>query len=174
MAKCKFCKKQFTQFNSLNKVCSIKCAIELGKLKPAKVNYKRVNSQLKSEAKEKLETYSQKVNKVKVIFQKWIRERDKNEPCISCGTTKASMWHASHFKKAETFSGVIFHELNVWRSCSKCNIFLNGNELKYRENLVKKIGVEQVEALEQFANETRTKKWTIEELQLIKNKYKIK
>jgi len=174
MAKCAFCKKQFTQFNSLNKVCSIKCAIELGKLKPAKVNYKRVNSQLKSEAKEKLETYSQKVNKAKVIFQKWIRERDKNEPCISCGTTKASMWHASHFKKAETYSGVIFNELNVWRSCSKCNVFLNGNELNYRERLVKKIGLDEVIALEDLANETRTKKWTIEELQQIKTKYKTK
>jgi hypothetical protein len=174
MAKCKFCKKEFTQFNSLNKVCSIKCAIELGKLKPAKVNYKRVNSQLKSEAKEKLETYSQKVNKVKVIFQKWIRERDKDLPCISCGTTKASMWHASHFKKAETFSGVIFHELNTWKSCSKCNVFLNGNELNYRERLVKKIGLDQVIALEELANETRTKKWTIEELNTIKTKYKIK
>ena len=174
MAKCKICKKQFVQFNSLNKVCGFKCAIELGKLKPVKVNEKRVNSQLKKEAKEKLETYSQKVNKVKVIFQKWIRERDKDLPCISCGTTKASMWHASHFKKAETFSGVIFNEFNVWRSCSKCNIFLNGNELNYRENLVKKIGVKEVEALEQLANETRTKKWTIEELQEIKIKYKIK
>jgi len=174
MAKCKFCKKQFTQFNSLNKVCSIKCAIELGKLKPAKVNYKKVNSQLKSEAKEKLETYSQKVNKAKVIFQKWIRERDKNEPCISCGTLTANEWHASHFKKAEIYSGVIFNEINVWRSCKKCNVFLNGNELNYRERLVKKIGLEAVIALEELANETRTKKWTIEELQLIKTKYKIK
>jgi hypothetical protein len=174
MAKCKVCKKEFTQFNSTISVCGYQCAIEWGKLKPAKVNYKRVNSQLKSEAKDKLETYSQKVNKAKVIFQKWIRERDKDLPCISCGTTKASMWHASHFKKAETFSGVIVHEFNVWRSCSKCYIFLNGNELSYRENLVKKIGVEQVEALEQLANETRTKKWTIEELQEIKTKYKIK
>jgi hypothetical protein len=174
MAKCKVCKKEFTQFNSTISVCGYQCAIEWGKLHPKKTSIKRVNSQLKSEAKEKLETYSQKVNKVKVIFQKWIRERDKDLPCISCGTTKASMWHASHFKKAETFSGVIFHELNTWKSCSKCNVFLNGNELKYRENLVKKIGVEQVEALEDLANETRTKKWTIEELQLIKTKYKIK
>ena len=174
MAKCKFCKKDFTQFNSTISVCGYQCAIEWGKLHPKKTSIKRVNSQLKSEAKEKLETYSQKVNKAKVIFQKWIRERDKDLPCISCGTTKASMWHASHFKKAETFSGVIFHELNTWKSCSKCNVFLNGNELKYRENLVKKIGVKQVEALEQLANETRTKKWTIEELQTIKTKYKIK
>ena len=172
MAKCAFCKKQFTQFNSTISVCGYQCAIEWGKLKPAKVNYKRVNSQLKSEAKEKLETYSQKVNKVKVIFQKWIRERDKNEPCISCGTLTANEWHASHFKKAETYSGVIFNEINVWKSCKKCNIFLNGNELNYRERLVKKIGLDQVIALEELANKTRTKKWTIEELQLIKNKYK--
>lgn len=173
MAKCKQCGKQFTQFNSLNKVCGFKCAIELGKLKPVKINEKRVNSQLKKEAREKLETYSQKVNKVKVIFQKWIRERDKNEPCISCGTTKASMWHASHFKKAETFSGVIFNELNVWRACSKCNVFLNGNELKYRENLVKKLGLKIVEDLEELADKTRTYKYTSDELQQIKTKYKL-
>jgi len=49
---------------------------------------------------------------------------------------------------------------------------LNGNELNYRERLVKKIGLDQVIALEELANETRTKKWTIEELQQIKNKYK--
>jgi hypothetical protein len=174
MAKCKFCKKEFTQFNSTISVCGYQCAIEWGKLHPKKTSIKRVNSQLKSEAKEKLETYSQKVNKVKVIFQKWIRERDKNEPCISCGTLTANEWHASHFKKAETYSGVIFNEINVWRSCKKCNVFLNGNELNYRERLVKKIGLDQVIALEDLANETRTKKWTIEELQQIKNKYKTK
>jgi hypothetical protein len=172
MAKCKLCKKEFTQFNSTISVCGYQCAIEWGKLHPKKTSIKRVNSQLKSEAKEKLETYSQKVNKVKVIFQKWIRERDKNEPCISCGTLTANEWHASHFKKAETYSGVIFNEINVWKSCKKCNVFLNGNELNYRERLVKKIGLHQVIALEELANETRTKKWTIEELQQIKNKYK--
>jgi hypothetical protein len=40
--------------------------------------------------------------------------------------------------------------------------------------LIKKIGLDEVIALEDLANETRTKKWTIEELQEIKNKYKIK
>jgi hypothetical protein len=174
MAKCKVCKKEFTQFNSTISVCGYQCAIEWGKLHPKKTSIKRVNSQLKSEAKEKLETYSQKVNKAKVIFQKWIRERDKNEPCISCGTLTANEWHASHFKKAETYSGVIFNEINVWKSCKKCNVFLNGNELNYRERLVKKIGLDDVIALEDLANETRTKKWTIEELQTIKTKYKIK
>lgn len=173
MAKCKQCKRVFTPFNSTIKVCGYNCAIEWGKLHPKKTSIKRVSSQIKSEAKEKLETYSQRVNKVKVIFQKWIRERDKDLPCISCGTTKASSWHASHFKKAELYSGVIFNELNVWRACSKCNIYLNGNELNYRKNLVKKFGSKIVEQLEDLADKTRNYKYTSDELQQIKTKYKL-
>ncbi len=173
MAKCKQCKRVFTPFNSTIKVCGYNCAIEWGKLHPKKTSIKRVSSQIKSEAKEKLETYSQRVNKVKVIFQKWIRERDKDLPCISCGATKASSWHASHFKKAELYSGVIFNELNVWRACSKCNIYLNGNELNYRKNLVKKFGSKIVEQLEDLADKTRNYKYTSDELQQIKTKYKL-
>lgn len=171
MAKCAFCKKQFTQFNSLNRVCSIFCAIELGKLKPAKVNYKRVNSEIKSEAKNKLKTQAQLRNPIKLHFQKWCRIRDEKEPCISCGTTKAK-WDGGHYLKAEIYSGVIFDERNVNKQCSYCNQYLDGNTAAYRQGLIVKIGVKEVEALEQLANETRTKKWTIEELQEIKNKYK--
>ena len=171
MAKCAICKKKFVQFNSLNKVCSIMCAIELGKLKPAKVNYKRVNSEIKSEAKNKLKTQAQLRNPIKLHFQKWCRIRDEKEPCISCGTTKAK-WDGGHYLKAEIYSGVIFDERNVNKQCSYCNQYLDGNTAAYRQGLIVKIGVEAVEALEQLANETRTKKWTPEELQEIKNKYK--
>jgi len=173
MAKCSFCKKQFTQFNSLNKVCSIKCAIELGKLKPAKVNYKRVNSEIKSEAKQKLKTQAQLRNPIKLHFQKWVRLRDIKEPCISCGTTEAK-WDGGHYLKAEIYSGVIFDERNVNKQCSYCNQYLDGNTAAYRQGLIKKIGLKEVIALEDLANETRTKKWTVEELQQIKTKYKIK
>jgi hypothetical protein len=174
MAKCAFCKKEFTQFNSLNRVCSILCAIELGKLKPAKVNYKRVNSEIKSEAKNKLKTQAQLRNPIKLHFQKWCRLRDEKEPCISCGTTTAKKWDGGHYLKAELYSGVIFDERNVNRQCVSCNQYKDGNVADYRIGLIKKIGLDQVIALEDLANETRTKKWTIEELQQIKNKYKIK
>ena len=173
MAKCKFCKKEFTQFNSTISVCGYQCAIEWGKLHPKKTSIKRVNSEIKSEAKEKLKTQAQLRNPIKLHFQKWVRMRDIKEPCISCGTNEAK-WDGGHYLKAEIYSGVIFDERNVNKQCSYCNQYLDGNTAAYRQGLIKKIGLEAVEALEDLANETRTKKWTIEELQTIKNKYKIK
>jgi hypothetical protein len=173
MAKCKVCKKEFTQFNSTISVCGYQCAIEWGKLHPKKTSIKRVNSEIKSEAKEKLKTQAQLRNPIKLHFQKWVRMRDIKEPCISCGTTEAK-WDGGHYLKAEIYSGVIFDERNVNKQCSYCNQYLDGNTAAYRQGLIKKIGLDQVIALEDLANETRTKKWTIEELQLIKTKYKIK
>jgi hypothetical protein len=171
MAKCKFCKKEFTQFNSTISVCGYQCAIEWGKLHPKKTSIKRVNSEIKSEAKNKLKTQAQLRNPIKLHFQKWCRIRDEKEPCISCGTTEAK-WDGGHYLKAEIYSGVIFDERNVNKQCSYCNQYLDGNTAAYRQGLIKKIGLDQVIALENLANETRTKKWTIEELQQIKNKYK--
>jgi hypothetical protein len=171
MAKCKVCKKEFTQFNSTISVCGYQCAIEWGKLHPKKTSIKRVNSEIKSEAKEKLKTQAQLRNPIKLHFQKWVRMRDIKEPCISCGTTEAK-WDGGHYLKAEIYSGVIFDERNVNKQCSYCNQYLDGNTAAYRQGLIKKIGLDQVIALEELANETRTKKWTIEELQQIKNKYK--
>ena len=173
MAKCKFCKKQFTQFNSTISVCGYQCAIEWGKLHPKKTSIKRVNSEIKSIAKQKLKTQAQLRNPIKLHFQKWCRLRDEKEPCISCGTTEAK-WDGGHYLKAEIYSGVIFDERNVNKQCSYCNQYLDGNTAAYRQGLIKKIGLDQVILLEELANETRTKKWTIEELQQIKNKYKIK
>jgi hypothetical protein len=173
MAKCKVCKKQFTQFNSTISVCGYQCAIEWGKLHPKKTSIKRVNSEIKSEAKEKLKTQAQLRNPIKLHFQKWVRMRDIKEPCISCGTTEAK-WDGGHYLKAEIYSGVIFDERNTNKQCSYCNQYLDGNTAAYRQGLIKKIGLEAVEALEDLANETRTKKWTIEELQTIKTKYIIK
>jgi hypothetical protein len=173
MAKCKLCKKEFTQFNSTISVCGYQCAIEWGKLHPKKTSIKRVNSEIKSEAKEKLKTQAQLRNPIKLHFQKWVRMRDIKEPCISCGTTEAK-WDGGHYLKAEIYSGVIFDERNTNKQCSYCNQYLDGNTAAYRQGLIKKIGLDQVIALEELANETRTKKWTIEELQQIKTKYKIK
>ena len=173
MAKCAFCKKQFTQFNSTISVCGYQCAIEWGKLHPKKTSIKRVNSEIKSEAKQKLKTQAQLRNPIKLHFQKWVRMRDIKEPCISCGINEAK-WDGGHYLKAEIYSGVIFDERNVNKQCSYCNQYLDGNTAAYRQGLIKKIGLEEVEALEDLANETRTKKWTIEELQQIKTKYKIK
>ena len=177
---CKICKAVFTPIRALQMVCGAKCGIEYGIRQTAKRLDKKVaeyKSELrteKREAKEKLKTYSQRVNEVKVIFQRYIRMRDAKLPCISCGATTSSLWDAGHYKKAELYSGIIFHELNVNKQCGKCNRYLGGNELKYREGLITKLGLAKVLELDLLAEETRVKKYSELELLEIKTRYKNK
>jgi hypothetical protein len=137
----------------------------------AKKITKKTENAFKSDLRDKLKTLSQFEADAKKVFQKWIRLRDEGKECISCGTTNPKMWHAGHFRKAEIYSGLIFDERNVHRQCSKCNVFLNGNESEYRLGLVKRFGNEFVEELEIDANLTRNKKFTKDELIEIKIKY---
>ena len=82
------------------------------------------------------------------VFNKYIRERDKNLPCISCGHTHGRQFHAGHFKPAGANPQLRFNELNVHKQCSICNNYKSGNLANYRINLIKKIGLQNVEALE--------------------------
>jgi hypothetical protein len=81
------------------------------------------------------------------IVNLFIRLRDKNLPCISCGATKAEDWHAGHYI-ATTYQYLRFNENNINKQCSKCNTHLRGNLIPYRIELIKKIGLDQVEKLE--------------------------
>ena len=179
--RCKVCKVKFEPKYFLQKTCTEPtCVIEYGRLnaKKAEEKIKKLEEkewqERKKQIKEKLKKLSEYEAEAKLEFQAWVRERDKELPCISCGITNPKEWHGGHFKKAEIYSGVIFSEENVNKQCSKCNVFLGGNELMYRDGLVKKIGLQQVEALEKLANDTRLYKWTKEQLIEIKEEYKWK
>jgi hypothetical protein len=133
----------------------------------AKVNEKKIIK----EKKDSLKTLGQLEAESKRVFQKFIRLRDKDLPCISCGVENTNLWDGGHYKKAEIYSGVIFDENNVHKQCRKCNRYLGGNELNYRQGLIGRYGNEFVENIENTANETRQKKYTREELLEIKNIY---
>lgn len=73
-------------------------------------------------------------------FNRYIRLRDKDLPCISCGTTKPDIqYHAGHFKTTHVTS-LRFDEQNVNKQCSRCNNYLSGNLAEYRKGLVVKYG----------------------------------
>jgi hypothetical protein len=67
---------------------------------------------------------------------------------------------------------VRFDEDNVHLQCEYCNTSLSGNLLRYRENLINKIGIERFEQLEAKAYLTR--KFTIDEVKEINQIYKLK
>lgn len=82
-----------------------------------------------------------------IVFNRFIRYRDKNMPCISCNTKKAN-FDAGHYQSAGQNPQLRFNELNCHKQCVKCNRLLSGNLKEYRINLIKKIGLARVEELE--------------------------
>lgn len=114
------------------------------------------------------------IQEARLIFHEYIRIRDANNACISCGSTTSQIWDAGHFKKAELYTGLIFDERNSHKQCRKCNVYLDGNEGEYRKNLFIKFGKEWLDNLDEYANRLRTYKFTREELYEIKETYKTK
>lgn len=134
--------------------------------------FKKQCAKEKKEYKEKNKKLSDYELEARAEFQKWIRIRDKEQPCISCGIKVAQKWDAGHYLKAELFSGLIFNEMNVHKQCVFCNHHKSGNELEYRDGLIKRYGAEYEQHLQDIKNLNRVKKYSKEELISIKNKYK--
>lgn len=169
--KCKWCKNTFTPIRPLMTVCSPKCAIEKAKDNIEKKRIKEDKAKDKI-IREKLKTLSQYEQEARTVFQKWIRHRDKDLPCISCGRTNAISWDGGHYFDAGSYSGLIFHEDNVHKQCSRpCNKDLHGNKANYRIGLVNKIGEGRVRWLEENKDSLRVYKFTKEELINIKKEY---
>ena len=166
--RCKNCKDKFEPKTFLQKYCfkdeCMRVFVEKTKEKAWK--------EKKQKMQQDLETVQDYIKMAQIIFNKFIRLRDKDELCISCQKKINGVEHASHYLSAGGHSIVRFNEDNVWVSCYKCNVMLSGNQVEYRKALIKKIGIERVEWLEKHGSET--KKWTKEELREIMQKYKLK
>ena len=169
--KCKACGLVFEKQKPLQFVCSPRCAFDYAVKERCKKDAKTITERVKK-WKDQNKTIGKLTMEARLPFQRWIRERDRGYPCISCGSTKSQTFHAGHFLKAELYTGLIFNEDNCHRQCAQCNYYLDGNEANYRIGLIKKIGKERVEWLEENKDRLRLHKWTKEELIEIKNKYK--
>ncbi|QJB39746.1 recombination protein NinG [Chitinophaga oryzae] len=84
-------------------------------------------------------------------FNRYIRQRDSDGNifrCISCGKIKpVAQMDAGHFMAASLYTAIRFDENNVHGQCVHCNRHMDGNLSTYRDNLVRKIGQEEVDRL---------------------------
>lgn len=147
--KCKQCKEVFQKVTPLQFVCSPKCSIDYAKLQTKKKQDKKIKEINKDvrERKEKLKTTSDYLKEVQVVFNKWIRLRDKGLNCISCNKP-AKKENAGHYRSVGSCPELRFEPLNVHLQCEYCNTYQHGNLIPYRQNLIKKIGISSVEWLE--------------------------
>jgi len=171
--KCKNCGETFAKQSPLHSLCSPKCAI--AHAKTLQVKRERLEAkQAKAETREKLakiKPIKAYADEAQATFNAWVRSRDSQEPCISCGRFHEGQWHAGHYRTRGAANHLRFNEDNCHKQCAPCNNHLSGNIVNYRPRLIAKIGLERVEALE---NNNETHKFTKEELIEIKQVYKAK
>lgn len=164
--KCAVCKKAYQPHQTLQRVCSPKCGLAFAVDKREKKEKKQTR-EMKRVLRETSRAYW--IKKAQISFNAWIRERDAGLPCISCGKHHSGQYHAGHYRTVASCSALRFCEMQVWKQCAPCNLYKSGDITNYRKNLIKKIGIENVEKIENY---NESKRWSIQELKSIVDKYK--
>ena len=173
MRRCKVCRQPFEPRQPMAVVCSLECAKSLAVSIRGKTEKQAAIKQRKSdrERKEKLKSRSELAREAQQAFNQWVRLRDADKPCISCGRHHQGQMHAGHYLSVGARPELRFEPLNVWLQCAPCNTYLSGNAVLFRQALVREIGLERVEWLE---GPHQAKKYTADELRAIKTEYAAK
>lgn len=106
----------------------------------------------KIQMKRKSKSLPQLKKQCQGVCNEYVRLRDRGKPCISCGKT-GKVLQAGHYYPVQGYDGLRFDIVNVNGECSGCNCFDEGHLIGYGENLLKRIGNEEFEALKLRATE---------------------
>lgn len=180
--KCKApgCGQRFKPTMTTQKVCSHACALAMAKdPKLQKIAAKAITKQKRQdlqERREKLKTKGEHLREAQQAFNAYIRERDRlaGYACISSGRPldwSGNAVDAGHYRSVGAAPHLRFDERNVHAQSKEQNRYLSGNATDYRVGLIKRIGLEAVEALER---DQSVRRYTIEDLQAIKAIYRQK
>lgn len=175
MTKCKVCRSEFVKRSMTHKCCSPECAEIFGKEQTKKQVAKKEREETKVR-KEKLKRLPDWIADAQTVFNKYIRLRDADLPCICCGRfpvhgSLGGSVDCGHYRSRGSASHLRFHEDNAHAQLKQCNRWGAGRAVDYRIGLIQRIGLERVEALE--ANNI-PHKWAVEELKEIIATYKRK
>lgn len=169
LKKCTQCPRLFSPMNSMQSVCGPSCALKkVRATKKAEVATTRAR-------RAALKRIPDLIKEAQVVFNRWIRARDHDKPCISCGTPPPdlSQLHAGrdagHYRSTGSASHLRFHEHNCNAQCVKCNQYGAGRAVDYRIGLIARIGLSAVEALE---SSNTPHKWQRDELIAIRDHYR--
>jgi len=169
--KCKCCPEKFIPRTTTQTVCSPKCALQLAKQLSSRKQKHQEKAERAAWNKRKADVKPLKhwEDATQRVVNDYIRERDRDLPCISCGTWVTVQWEAGHFRSRGAASHLRYNEDNIHKQCHRCNAELSSNAIPYRAALVVKIGPERVEALE---NNNTPHRYTREELKSIRMHYR--
>jgi hypothetical protein len=140
----------------LQSVCSVSCAIIHSEaLKQNKNSSEARKSRKETKQKlDKLKGVRELTKETQPIFNLYIRMRDADKPCISCGRY-FDTWDCGHFLGVGARPDLRFDEMNAHKQCKSCNSGSGNHARKrytvaqdYRIKLIERIGLAEVERLE--------------------------
>ena len=172
MKKCKVCGTKFKPtYSSVQMVCSPKCAIDYKKVTKAK--NEKILDKAKKERKE-VSDMKKSMKNTEVQVHKFVRERDKGKPCISCGKPHDDSFQAGHLFSRKQFNSLRYDLDNIHAQCQHCNLRLEGNVAEYTLRLPERIGQKRFDRLVKLAQLEKKviKQWTLWELKEIRNNLK--
>ena len=167
MPRCKHCKDKFEAKHFNQKYCFKQECVNIWVSTAKEKNWQKKKQKIKAE----LMTLQDYMKIAQQVFNKYIRIRDKNKPCISCNKPLGEKFDAGHYYSTR-HKNTTFDEENVHGQCVSCNQHLHGNLLNYQIGIAERIGGEKLIELHIKAHEI--KKWTIPEVKEIIEKYKQK
>ena len=167
------CRASFVPSRMGQAVCSPACAMidaprHAPKARKALADIERKDIKVR---KEKLKSRADHARDTQQAFNEWVRLRDADLPCVSCGRHHDGQYHAGHYRTVAANPEIRFEPLNVHKQCAPCNNHKSGDIVNYRIELVKRIGTEAVEWLE---GPHEAKKYTVEELKAMTADYRAK
>ncbi|EMI8341954.1 recombination protein NinG [Proteus mirabilis] len=182
--RCKICREWFIPKQSFQNWCSPEHGFELSEQRRNKdrekalAKLKKENQKKEREAKDKLKARKLAVKplsyftkQAQTAFNAFIRERDKDEPCISCGRFHEGQYHAGHYRTTGANPELRFDEDNCHKQCAPCNNHLSGNIENYTPRLIEKIGQERFDRL---MGSHELPKWKREDYERIRDHYRVK
>jgi len=174
--KAKCCGERVRDYIVVNNMafCSYESAAKWGYANKSKgLEIKQKLQKKKDVARKKeLKSSGDYIKEAQAAVNKYIRLRDRNKPCVSCGSNPndsdlmtGSRFDAGHYRSRGSASHLRFNLLNIHKQCVKCNRFNSGNAVDYRIELIRRIGENNVTKLE---NNNASRKFTIEYLERVK------
>ncbi|WP_122499980.1 recombination protein NinG [Pseudomonas viridiflava] len=172
--RCPECRVMFTPARSGQAVCGeINCAISHGQSEKGRAIAGKALAEVGRREikirKEALKSRSDHMKDTQQAFNEWVRNRDAALPCVSCGRHHEGKYDAGHYRTVGSNPALRFEPMNCHKQCVPCNQHKSGNVVEYRLELVRRIGIVNVEWLE---GPHEPQKYTIEELKALTGKYR--
>jgi len=149
--RCKNCKEKFEPVRFNQKYCFDPECVKVWVTTEQEKQWKKKKAKLKVE----LMTKKDYEKILQQLVNKYVRMRDKGQPCISCQKPIKGKMDAGHLYAVGNYPSVRFNLKNINGQCINCNQYNGGAINDYRLNFVLKYSREDLEELDILAHQQR-------------------